>query len=29
VRLEVRDQVRPDRRGDVHYWTMRGGLVIR
>lgn len=29
VRVEVRDHVRPDRRGDVHYWSFRGGIVIR
>ncbi len=29
VRLEVRDQLRPDHRGNVHYWTMRGGVVFR
>jgi hypothetical protein len=29
VRVELRDQVRPDHRGDVHYWTMRAGVVFR
>ncbi|HEX6323418.1 MAG TPA: hypothetical protein VFZ36_06815 [Vicinamibacterales bacterium] len=29
ARAEFRDQVRPDGRGTVHYWTIRGGLVFR
>jgi hypothetical protein len=29
VRVEIRDHIRPDSRGDVQYWTMRVGLVIR
>jgi hypothetical protein len=29
VRVEFRDHLRPDRRGDVHYWSFRGGIVIR
>jgi len=29
VRVEVRDHLRPDSRGDVHYWAFRGGIVIR
>ncbi len=29
VRVEFRDHVRPDSRGTVHYWTIRGGIVFR
>jgi hypothetical protein len=29
LRLEVRDQVRPDRRGTVHYWSFRVGIGFR
>jgi hypothetical protein len=29
ARIEVRDQVRPDSRGTVHYWTIRAGVVMR
>jgi hypothetical protein len=29
ARVEFRDQVRPDSRGTVHYWTIRAGIVIR
>ena len=29
VRLEVRDHIRPDPRGNVQYWTIRGGIVFR
>jgi len=29
LRLDVRDHLRPDRRGDVHYWTFRAGVVFR
>lgn len=29
VRAEFRDHVRPDSRGDVHYWMLRAGVVIR
>jgi hypothetical protein len=29
VRVEFRDHVRPDRRGAVHYWTVRAGVVFR
>jgi hypothetical protein len=29
VRLEVRDHVRPDSRGTVQYWSIRGGIVFR
>ena len=28
-RLEFRDHVRPDTRGTVHYWTIRGGIAFR
>ena len=28
-RLELRDHVRPDTRGTVHYWTIRGGIAFR
>jgi hypothetical protein len=28
-RAEFRDNVRPDPRGTVHYWTVRGGLAFR
>ena len=28
-RLELRDHLRPDTRGTVHYWTIRGGIVFR
>jgi hypothetical protein len=29
VRFELRDHVRPDRRGATHYWSMRAGVVFR
>jgi hypothetical protein len=29
LRLEVRDHIRPDSRGTVHYWTIRGGVAFR
>ena len=29
VRVEFRDHVRPDDRGIVHYWTIRGGIAFR
>jgi hypothetical protein len=29
LRLEFRDHLRPDSRGNVQYWTIRGGLVFR
>ena len=29
LRLDFRDHVRPDFRGTVHYWTVRGGIVFR
>ena len=29
VRVEFRDHVRPDTRGTVHYWTIRGGVAFR
>jgi hypothetical protein len=29
LRLEFRDHVRPDSRGDVHYWAFRAGIVFR
>jgi hypothetical protein len=29
LRLELRDHIRPDRRGDVHYWAFRAGVVFR
>jgi hypothetical protein len=29
VRVEFRDHVRSDRRGDVHYWSLRAGVVFR
>lgn len=29
VRIEFRDQVRTDPRGNVHYWTLRAGVVVR
>jgi hypothetical protein len=29
LRLDVRDHIRPDDRGRVHYWSFRGGIVIR
>lgn len=29
IRLEFRDHVRPDSRGTVHYWTVRGGIAFR
>ena len=29
VRLDFRDHIRPDIRGTVHYWTVRGGMVFR
>ena len=28
-RMELRDHVRPDTRGTVHYWTIRGGIALR
>ena len=28
-RLEFRDHIRPDSRGNVHYWTIRGGIAFR
>jgi hypothetical protein len=28
-RGEVRDQIRPDQRGTVHYWGVRAGVVLR
>jgi hypothetical protein len=28
-RLDFRDHIRPDERGTVHYWTVRGGVVFR
>ena len=29
VRVEFRDHVRSDRRGDVHYWALRAGIAFR
>ena len=29
IRVEFRDHVRPDSRGAVQYWTVRGGVVFR
>lgn len=29
VRFELRDHLRPDRRGTVQYWTLRAGLAVR
>ena len=29
LRFEFRDHIRPDSRGTVHYWTVRGGLLFR
>ena len=29
IRLEFRDHLRPDTRGTVHYWTIRGGIAFR
>src|SRR5215204_6498309 len=29
LRLEFRDHVRPDRRGEVQYWAFRAGVVFR
>jgi hypothetical protein len=29
VRAEVRDHIRPDSRGGVHYWAVRVGVVFR
>ena len=29
LRLDFRDHIRPDFRGTVHYWTLRGGLLFR
>ena len=29
LRLDFRDHIRPDNRGTVHYWTVRGGMVFR
>jgi hypothetical protein len=29
LRLEFRDHIRPDSRGDVHYWAFRAGVVFR
>ena len=29
LRLEFRDHIRPDRRGDVHYWAFRAGVTFR
>lgn len=29
LRIELRDHVRPDVRGTVHYWTLRGGIIFR
>jgi hypothetical protein len=29
LRFEVRDHVRSDHRGNVHYWSVRGGIVFR
>ena len=29
LRLEFRDHIRPDSRGNVQYWTIRGGIVFR
>jgi hypothetical protein len=29
IRVEVRDHVRPDPRGTLHYWSVRAGLAFR
>ena len=29
VRVEIRDHIRPDDRGDIHYWAIRAGIVFR
>jgi hypothetical protein len=29
VRVEFRDHVRSDHRGDVHYWALRAGIAFR
>jgi hypothetical protein len=29
LRLDVRDHIRPDSRGGVHYWAFRAGVVFR
>ncbi len=29
VRVELRDHIRPDNRGNVHYWSIRAGVAIR
>ncbi len=29
VRVELRDHIRPDDRGNVHYWSIRAGVAIR
>jgi len=29
VRVEYRDHIRSDSRGNVHYWSFRGGIVFR
>jgi hypothetical protein len=29
LRLEFRDHIRPDRRGEVQYWAFRAGVVFR
>ena len=29
VRVEIRDHIRPDDRGNIHYWAIRAGVVFR
>src|SRR5688500_1136081 len=29
VRVEIRDHIRPDDRGTIHYWAIRAGVVFR
>ena len=29
IRFELRDHIRPDRRGTTHYWAFRAGVVFR
>jgi hypothetical protein len=29
VRLDIRDHLRPDSRGAVHYWSLRAGIAFR
>lgn len=29
VRVELRDHIRLDDRGNVHYWSIRAGVIVR